>query len=251
MRKLAGIVCVAGLLGLVGPVRGQDDAQLRDVIAKAIKTQGGADNLNKLKASVSKTKGKFYGMGDGIDYTGETSVQLPNRIRTEVEVEVNGMKFKFVQVVDGDKGWMKLGDNNEDLNKDMLAEAKEQMNVAQISHLTVLTGKDYKLSTLGDSKVGDRPAIGIHVERKGFRDVNLFLDKENSQILKVETRGKDPMNDGKEFTAETFYSDYKMVDGLLIAHKILIKRDGNKYVEAELTEVKVSENLDDGVFAKP
>jgi hypothetical protein len=190
-------------------------------------------------------------MGDGIDYTGENSVQLPNRIRTEVEVDVNGQKFKFVQVVDGDKGWMKLGDNTEDLNKDMLAEAKEQMNVAQISHLTVLTDKDYKLSTLGESKVGDRPAVGVRVEHKGFRDVNLYLDKENGQILKTETRGKDLMQDGKEYTAETFYDDYKMVDGVLVAHKILIKRDGNKYVEAELTEVKVSEKLDDGVFAKP
>jgi hypothetical protein len=59
------------------------------------------------------------------------------------------------------------------------------------------------------------------------------------------------MNGGKEYMAETFYSDYKKVDGLLIAHKLLIKRDGNKYVDAEVTEVKVSEKLDDSVFAKP
>ena len=251
MRSIAGIVGIVGLLAVVCPVRGQDDAQLREIVAKSITAHGGADNLTKLKASVSKSKGKFYGMGDGIDYTGETSVQLPDRIHVEVEVDANGQKFRFVQVVDGDKGWMKLGDNTEDLNKDMLVEAREQMNAAQISHLTVLSGKEYKLSTLGESKVGDRPAIGVRVERKDYRDVNLYFDKENIQILKMETRGKDPMNDGKEFTSESFYSDYKKVDGLLVAHKVLIKRDGNKYVEMELTDVKVSEKLDDSVFAKP
>src|SRR6516225_4255275 len=154
MRRIAGIVGIVGLLAIVCPVRGQDDAQLREIIAKAIKAHGGADNLTKLKASVSKTKGKYYGMGDGIDYTGETSVQLPDRIRNEVEADVNGQKFKFEQVVDGDKGWMKFGDNTEELNKEMLEEAKEEMNATQIGHLVALTGKDYKLSTLGESKVG-------------------------------------------------------------------------------------------------
>ncbi len=251
MRKIVGIVCVAGLLAVAYPARGQDDAQLREIIAKAIKAQGGAENLTKLKASVSKTKGKFYGMGEGIDYTGETSSQLPDRIRTEVEGDVGGQKFKFAQVVDGDKGWTKFGDNTEEMSKEMLAEAKEQMNVAQIDHLVALTGKDYKLSTLGESKVGDRTAVGVRVERKGYRDVSLYLDKENSQILKIETRGKDLMQGGKEYTSETFYSDYKKVEGLMVPHTILIKRDGNKYVEAEITEVKVAEKLDDGVFAKP
>jgi len=251
MRQIAGFVGVFALLAATVPARADDDAKLREVIAKAIKAHGGADVLKKLQASVTKTKGKFYGLGEAIDYTGETAVQLPDRIRTDVEGTANGQDFKFLQVVNGDKGWMKFGDNTMEMNKEMIAEAKEQMNVASIVHLTVLTGKGYKLSALADVKVGDREALGVSVEREGFRPVFLYFDKGNGMLVKTETRGKDLMRGGEEYKSETFYSEYKKVDGLMVAHKITIKRDDKDFVESETTEVKPSEKLDDNVFAKP
>jgi hypothetical protein len=251
MRRIAGIVCVVALLAAISPIRAEEDAKARAILAKAIKAHGGADKLNKLKASVIKNKGKFYGMGDGIDYTGETSVQLPDRIRTEVEGKVGDQDFKFVQIVNGDKGWRKLGDNVEDMAKEQLAEAREQMYVQGVIHLSPLMDKSYKLSSLGEMKVGDRSAIGVRVEHKGFRDISLFFDKDNSLLLKSETRGKDPMRGGEEFTATTTFGDYKKVDGIMAAHKLEIQRDGKKYVESEVTEVKFSEKLEDSVFAKP
>lgn len=251
MRKIAGFLGVLALLAAVGPARADDEAKLREIVAKAIKAHGGADVLKKLPATVTKTKGKFYGLGEAIDYTGETAVQLPDRIRTEVAGTANGQEFKFLQVVNGDKGWMKFGDDTMEMSKEMITEAKEQLNTASIAHLTVLTGKGYKLSSLGDVKVGDREAVGVSVEREGFRPVSLFFDKGNGLLVKTETRGKDPMRGGQDYTSETLYKDYKKVDGLMIAHKITIKRDGKDYVESETTEVKPSEKLDDNLFAKP
>ncbi len=251
MRRIVGVVA---LLTAIGPVRADDDAKLRAVIDKAIKETGGAEKLSKFKGSASKSKGKFYGPpagGEGIEYTGATSLQLPDRIRTEVDSEFNGQKFKFVQVVNGDKGWILFGDQTHEMSKEMLAEAREQMNTANIVHLAVLSSKDYSLSALGEMKVGDRQAIGVRVERKGFRPVSLFFDKENGLLLKTETRGKDPMRGGEEFTAETIYGDYKKVEGVRIAHKVTIKRDGKPFVDAEVTEVKLSEKLDESVFDKP
>jgi len=251
MRRIAGIVCVVALLAAISPVRADDDAKARAIIAKALKAHGGADTLNKLKASVLKTKGKFYGMGEGIDYSGETSVQLPDRIRTDVEGKVGDQDFKFVQIVNGDKGWRKLGENLEDMTKEQLAEAREQMYVQGVVHLAPLMDKSYKLSALGEVKIGDRPCVGLRVEHKGFRAVSLFFDKDNGLLLKSETRGKDLMREGEEFTATTTYGDYKKVDGIMAAHKIDIQRDGKKFVESEVTEGKFSEKLDDSVFAKP
>jgi hypothetical protein len=250
MRGIAATICIVVSLAFASPLRADDDAKLRAIITKAIKAHGGADNLKKLKASVSKSKGKFYGMGEGIDFTSETSVQLPDRIRIEVVGEFGGQKFKFMQIFNDGKGWVELG-NLDEMNKDQLAETKERMNVETISHLVTLADKDYKLSALGETKVGGREAVGVRVERKGFRNVSLFFDKAKGLILKIETRGMDPMGGGVEFTAETFPDDYKKVDGLMIAHKVLIKHDNKKFVEAEVTEVKVSEKLDDKIFAKP
>ncbi|MHB1421998.1 MAG: hypothetical protein ACYC3I_02140 [Gemmataceae bacterium] len=251
MWKIAGAFGVVGLLTLLIPVRADEDAKSREVVAKAIKAHGGLDNLKKFKANVSKEKGKFYGQGEGVDFTSEASMQLPDRYRIEVKVQSGGQDFTFIQVIAGDKGWFKIGDTTQALDKNMLAEAKEQMNLANITQLVYLNDKDYKLSPLGEAKVGERPANGVRVERKGFRDVNLFFDKEKGLLLKSETRGKDPMQGGAEFTSTTLYSDYKKVDEIMVAHKVKIERDGKPYVDGEVIEVKNLEMLDDSVFEKP
>ncbi len=251
MWKIAGALGVVGLLTLPLPVRAEEDAKLREVIARAIKLNGGIDKLKKFKGSVAKTKGKFHGLGEAIDYTGETSLQLPNRLRTEVHSKFGDQEFTFLQVIDGNKGWIKIGDKTDEMNKDMLDEAKEQMNAANITHLACLSDKDYQLSPLGEVKVGDRPAIGIRVERKGYRDVSLFFDKEKGLLVKMETRGKDVMQGGQEYTSTTRYDDYKKVEGMMVAHKVTIKRDGKPFVEGETIEVKISEKLDDSLFEKP
>jgi len=250
MRRIVTGLSVLSLAAFLMPVRADEDAKLQEVIDRAIKAHGGSENLKKYQAVIAKSKGKFHGFGEAVDYTGTDSMQLPNRIRLEVKSQFGGQDFTFIQVVNRDKGWIKIGEKTEELDKDMLAEVKEQLNAANITHLICLKNRDYKLSSLGESKVGDRPDVGIRVERKGYREVNLFFDKEKALLLKMETRGKDPMR-GEEFTATTVYSAYKKVEEMMYPHKITIKHDGKPFVEGETLEVKFFEKLEDNVFEKP
>src|SRR5262245_48507259 len=75
---------LAVLLAAAGGVRA-DEADAKAIIEKAIKATGGAEALKKFTAESVKTKGKFYGMGEGIDYTAEASYQFPGKMRIEVE----------------------------------------------------------------------------------------------------------------------------------------------------------------------
>lgn len=251
MWKIAGILGIGSLLMLLVPVRADEDANLREVIARAIKADGGLENLTKFKASATKQKGKLHTPGGAFEFTSENSVQLPDRLRSEQHIKVGDMQITVVVIVTGNKGWIQLMGKTEGMNKDMLEEVKEQLNAANISQLACLNDKDYKLSSLGEVKVGGRPAIGVRVERKGYRDVNLFFDKDKSLLLKMETRGKDLMQGGQEYTSTTLFDDYKKVEGMMVAHKVTIERDGKPYLENETTEVKISEKLDDSLFEKP
>jgi outer membrane lipoprotein-sorting protein len=251
MRRIAGLAGILALLSVGPAVRADDDAKLREVVAKAIKAHGGADNLKKLQASVTKTKGKFYGLGGENDYTGEASIQLPNRFRMEFEGKFNDTDIKVVQVANRDKGWFKLGDDTTEMSKEMLEEIREELNVANVTQLVVLTGKEYKLSSLGDLKVGDHQTIGVRAEREGYRPINLFFDKESGLLVKTETRGKDIQRGGEEYTSETEYSDFKKVQDVVIAHKLSVKHDGKRFVDSETTDVKLSEKLENNVFEKP
>ncbi len=111
--------------------------------------------------------------------------------------------------------------------------------------------KAFKLSPLGEVKVDGRAALGVHVEREGRRDLNLFFDKENGLLLKLEGRSTDPMNPSQEFTGETYHGGYRKIDGVMVPFKTTVKRDGKLYVEVETTEASVAPKLDDSLFAKP
>ena len=65
------IVCLAAALVVLtaGAARAEEKADSKAVIEKAIKAAGGEEKLAKFKAATFKMKGKWYGMGDGIDYT--------------------------------------------------------------------------------------------------------------------------------------------------------------------------------------
>lgn len=244
MRKIVGAIGVVSIFAIIiFSVRGNEEARLRELLAQALKAHGGAENLEKLKASVITARGKVL----DLEYNSETSIQLPDCSRTTAESKFG----KFVQILNGDKGWVKLGELSRECSKEELTEMKEQLNAARIARLTVLSDKEYKLSPLGEEIIEGRLTAGLRVERKGFREVSLFFDKENGLLVKMQTRIKDPLRGGQEFSAETLYSDYKEVDGCMAAQKFTIKYDGKVYNEGEITAVKFSESLDASVFERP
>src|SRR5262249_1121872 len=145
-----------------------DKADLLKIIDKAIKATGGEEKITKLKATTFKGKGTFYGMGDGVEYTGEWAVQPPDKLRFQIEGGAGDMKFTFIRVVNGDKAWSKFGDQVMEVdNKDELAEIKEDMYAGWVATLVPLKDKAYTLAALGEVKVDGKPAVGVKVSHKG------------------------------------------------------------------------------------
>ncbi|MBA4066156.1 MAG: hypothetical protein C0501_21050 [Isosphaera sp.] len=232
------------------PAPADDAADARALVEKAVKAHGGQDKLEKFAAVTTAFKGKFLAMGQAIDMAGEVVTQGADQVKVDVEVEAGGQKVRVVNVFNKDKGWMKLGDETKEMDKDEVAEAKEQAYAGWVATLDPLTGKAFTLATVGEAKVNDRPALGVKVSRKDRRDVDLYFDKETGLLVKSETRVKDE-GSGQEVTQETFYDGYKEVQGTKQAMKFTVKRDGKPFMEGEATEVTLAEKLDASVFAKP
>jgi hypothetical protein len=91
----------------------------------------------------------------------------------------------------------------------------------------------------------------LKVSRKGYRDVELYFDKDANLLIKAKWMAKAQEQGGKEVTQEAFYTDHKNVDGAMVPMKMVVNRDGKKYVEAEVKDYKAEGKLADGVFGKP
>jgi len=251
MKKLVALTCgLSAWLLLAGTSPAQDD-ECRTVIAKGIKALGSEEKLVALRTAHIKGKGTITVQGMDLEFTAEIFTQQPDKQKLIVDFSVNNMNFTLTRVVDGGKGWQNIMGNTAALDAQELMEAKEAINAERvISLVPLLKDKEYKLSTLGETKVGDHQTVGIQVTRKGYRDVSLYFDKKTYILVKSESRGLDP--EKQEVNQEKLYSEYKeLVPGLKVAGKMVINNDGKKFMDLTITEVRPVERHDDSLFTKP
>jgi outer membrane lipoprotein-sorting protein len=229
------------VLTLIAPsVRADGPAEAHKIIDRAIKAAGRGD---KVPAVTMKGKGTFYGMGGELPYTGEWAIQLPGKMRMTIE----GV---FTIVVNGDKGWVSTNGTTMDFTAEQLAEQKESLYSDWVEELVPLKGEGFKLAVTGETKVNDKPAVGVKVSHEGHRDVTLYFDKDSGLLSKVDQTVKDEQT-GKEMLQESVIKDYAKVGDVKIPSKMFVTRDGTKYIDGEMSDFKLSDSLPDSTFDKP
>jgi len=232
--------------------RSGDDKEPRAIIDKAIEAHGGEAVLAKFPARTLKGAGKFYGLGDPIDYLLEIA-SYDKKFRFGMEMTVMNFDLKIAVVVNGDKGWEKVNDDVKEIAADEMAEHKEQMHSnAVVSLLPLKKEKDYKLATIGEVTIDDQPAVGITVSKKGHRDVSLYFDKAKGHLVKSEFNIKDIKGSGdREMNQTNFYYDYKEFQGARSPTRLVTERDGKKFTDTRLTDMQLAEKLDNTTFERP
>lgn len=249
MRTSIRVLLAVGLLlGLFGGLSRADD-QANAIVDKAIKAMYGQAKAPAVKAMTWKGKGKVHVMGMEIPFTGTWFAQPPAQSKMVIELDAGGMKITLITASNGDKAWRSFLGQTEDLEGDRLAEVKEQQFAGGLNSLLALKAPGVTVSLAGETKVGDRQAVGVKASAKGHRDVTLYFDKETSLLLKSQTRQKD--DEIGEYDHENLYGDYKDIKGVKRATKMTIKRNGELFFEAELSDFEQLDKLDENVFAKP
>lgn len=228
------------LIGLVVPALA-DDSDARDIVKKAIKALGQNEDRS-IKAVTYKASGTFYGMGMELPFSGTWTIEYPNKTRIEIT--------DFVTiVVDGKQGWLSAMGGTLDLPEDQLTEQLESIHADWASEVVPLLGKDFKLTRVGEAKVDDEPVVTIKASYPGRRDLTLHFDKETGLLRKLEQLVKD--DSGVEVNQETLILAYGQSGAVKVPAKLLIKRDGQKYLEAEISEYKYLDKVPEDTFRRP
>jgi hypothetical protein len=220
------------------------------IIDKAIKASG---VQTKFKAQTWFEKGTSYDTGTPQPYTAEFAMQFPDQFRLR--------KGDTILIVDRDKGWLVGGNTTKEMTREQVASQKENLYGAWVSSLLPLKDKGFTFAPLDESKVDDRAVVGVKVSSKGHKDVLLYFDKTTNLLAKAAQTiqaedvwggfvGRGPTNP-TVVKHEAFYSDYRAVQGVQVAMKVVIKRDGKLFVESEKHDIQLVDKLDDKEFGKP
>jgi len=250
MRRFFCTTLVALLVCDLGQAARSADDGAKATIEKGIKSLGGEAKLSKGKAIAWKTKGKLNFGGNESSFTSKSTMVGLDRFRGEFEGEFGGNMVKGVTVLDHDKGWRKFGDMSMDLDEGGLANEKRTIYLQVVAiTLLPLKGKDFQVEAAGEEKVGDAEAVGVKVTPPDGKEFKLYFDKTTGLPLKLVAKVVGFMGD--EFTQETTYDDYKDFAGIKKATKIVSKRDGEQFLEAEISDFELLEKVDDEWFVEP
>jgi hypothetical protein len=249
-RTMLPLLSAAVLFAFAAGARAADD-DVKAILAKAIKAHGGEEQLTKYKAIQAKNKGKItLPMLGETDFTQEVATMLPDKFKEVMDLEVGAQKLHVVSVINGPKVSIERNGKEVEVTdkiKDALKDAGYALKVGRL--VPLLKEKEFELSAKGEDKVDGKPAVGILVKSKGHKDISLYFNKETGLLAKVESRSVNPMT-GAEYTEERIVTEYQKKDGVPVPKKVLVKRDGEKFIEAEVVEIKYLEKLDDSAFTK-
>jgi outer membrane lipoprotein-sorting protein len=249
MKTLLFSVLAVGLLFAGGAAGADDQPDAKTLLDKAIKAMGGQAKLANLNTVSAKAKITGSPGGQEITVDIDGLWQGMNQYRADANVQEGGNNFRGVLVFNGDKGWIKKGDNTKDAPDGVVPFIQNIFYAGRMPQLLpALKDKAYTLAPLGEVKVGTQAAVGLSIRHSDRKDVSLFFDKQSGLPLKSEVRLADPK--GKEITVEFHYSDYKDFDGVKLSSKVMIKVDDAEF-NMELSDIKGVEKVDASQFDRP
>ena len=231
------------------PVRAADDAaDAQKLIDRAIKAMGGSAALEKSRNTIMEDNGTYYGMGDGVPYKGRYVYSYENLGRYRMEVV--GI---FVQVIDGDKGWMSMMGNTTDIDGEALQVMKQSWFIGYVVTLLPLQKPDkaFSLNMAKSETIDGEECDGITVDHQQMPTLTIHFSRKTGLIKRTKYVAKVVELGYEEAVEEAIFQEYTEIDGFMSVTKFVSYRDGNKFIEANPHNVSFPDTIDESEFQKP
>ncbi len=213
MKKI--FFLVAGFISLCSLTNAQT---ADDVVNKYVEAVGGKDKLTNVK-SVRLTGKMPAGQGMEFPFT----ITIKNQEAMRFEMTIQGKSL--VQVIQGDSGWSinpfaSMGGkaDAERMTQDEVKEQDDQLDIT--GELFDYNKKGYAIEFMGKEEVEGTDAYKLKVTKKDNEVFYDFVDAESNLLIKQEAVRK--MQD-KEIKVDTYFSNYKLVDGIMFPLTISVK----------------------------
>lgn len=220
------------------------DLDLDDVLARYYEAIGGLDAWKSVESM--KVTGTMS-MRRGMEVPFSRLVKRPGKIRMEFTVQ--GMTG--VRASDGETAWMHMpfrGGSEPEVIEGPRAQGLR--DDADIDGLLVGYEEDeYKVELVGLETTEGTEAYKLKITKKESDIEYWYLDAEYFIPIKTEVLRSFR---GNETVVEVTISDYKEVNGLMMAHSFQITRQGGEGGQSiTFEQVELNVDIDDSVFRLP
>ena len=246
------------ILGLVVAVAGASaaaaDEKAEAVVKKAIEAHGGADALNKYKAGKFNMKGEMTIMDMDIPFTGKMAFMAPDRFKLEMEAEFMGQKMTTHQTAVGEKARSKVvfGGMVVPVPESEKEELKMGVALQEAEQFTpLLDAKKFEITAAPDEDVSGAKASVVTVKIKSLnKEAKFYFDQKTGLLVKTAHKGKGlgEADEATEVLEESLQQDYKKINGVQTATKMVMTHDGKKFMTINASDIELLEKIDDKEF---
>jgi hypothetical protein len=235
-RSLLAVLLLAGLAG-PGVLRAQDEKLPKGetILDKYVEVTGGKAAYDKLHNRV--IKGTFAVPAQGLELTMGIYEASPNKTYMVLESDAIG---KIEKGTEGDLAW-----ELNPMTGPRLQEGEEKAVALRGATFDAVQNwrKLYKQAEcVGLETIDGKPCYKVVLTAKAGPPETRYYDKESNLIVKTEMNMPSPMG---SIPIESYASDYKRVDGILMAHKVRVLAMGverNMMFESVEHNVKLPED---------
>jgi outer membrane lipoprotein-sorting protein len=217
---------------------------LDEILAKNYETRGGLDKLKAIKTT--RIKGKLVQSMMNMDMPLEMWYKKPNKLRIESTFQGR----KIVQGYDGKVVWWIMPFlGTEDAQEMPKEQAKEIKDIADsMDPLVDYKEKGHTLELVGKEDMEGTEVYKLKLTKKDKVEEFYYLDVETGIELKMSKYVKRGEN---EILVETYFGDYKEVDGIMMAFQMETKANNQTAMNMTFSEIKFNEPIDDKIFPMP
>lgn len=245
LRRRAWLFRIAVALLLVHFVPSALSAQtINQILSKVYVARGGLTRIRALKSErVSGT------ISFGSEASGPFVVELKRPMKMHMTLAVQNQTM--IRVYDGTQGWA----NNPFTGK-MTPDVMPEEDLKNISEEADFDGplvdyakKGNKVELVGKDKVEDKDALRVKLTTKNG-DVRYYLFDATSYVL-LKWEGK-RRADGKEYPIESYFRDYRDVEGLKFSFEIDSGSSATDLTQKlVIDKIELNVNFPDSEFTKP
>ncbi len=216
---------------------------LNQILAKNYATRGGLEKLRSVKTIYFE--GKMVNSQQNNEIQMKMWYKKPNKVRNEV----NLMGKKIVQAYNGKEAWWIMpfiSPEPKPIPEEQAKYVKEMSS--NIFPLVDYQKEGSKLELVGKDDVEGTEAYKLKLTTKSGKIIYYYLDADSGIELKAETNLS---KNGVESKSETYFSDYKKVNGIYFPFYIETKSKGLTAGKIVFSTIKLNLNIDDSIFDMP
>jgi hypothetical protein len=211
------------------------------LIARAIAGKGGLSLLRSIQTVRVNSVAAVAADGSTTELPSLTTIRYPSSYRVETQTPAG----RVVQVFNAGSYWIEDARGTRDAPPSV---AEQIRGVVQRDTLPLLLALADGKVTAKASETGAGGTRALEVVIPGGKPVTLWIDPLTGLITKSTYRVAAP---GGDVSAEEIYSDYREVNGLMVAFKTELRRDGAPTVARTVRTYEFNIPVDPKIFSKP